>query len=101
MNSTRLSADSFLTGAVAALLAMPLVYLGMNTLGDWLADVTGYGRWALPPQPQLFTLLIFIFVFRLLVVNYKREQAGKGWLFVTFLTSMAYAFWFFRLRHAS
>lgn len=100
MSSIRLPADSFLAGALSALIFLPLLNYLLGHLGSWLTEQTGNDRWSIAPHPQLFTLLVAAIVFRLLVINYKREHTGRGWLMVTFLAAMAYAFWYYRFRHA-
>lgn len=100
MNWINRRPDSFLLGVLSAGFFLPLALLGMKALSERLTLFTGVERWSLAPQPQLFTLLLALIVFRLLVINWKREQTGRGWLLVTFLVSIGYAWWFYRLRHA-
>lgn len=101
MSSTSRFADTFLTGVLAAMVSIPALYYILQTATGLLSAQTGQYRWSVEPHPQLFTLLVLILVFRILVINLKREQTGRGWLFVTFLAAIGYAVWFYRLRNAS
>lgn len=51
-----------------------------------------------PPFPQLLAMLMNILLFRLLIINLKKENTGKGVLFITVLLTLAYFFIYNRLQ---
>ena len=61
-------------------------------------DITDNAAILRPPFPQLLAMLMNILLFRLLIINLKKENTGKGVLFITVLLTLAYFFIYNRLQ---
>jgi hypothetical protein len=86
--------DSFIFGLLFGVLSLGLTYFLVRSIR--LAVVNYYGNHYMlaPPRIQLITIMLNILFFRFIMVNLKKENAGKGMLFSTVILSLIY-FWLF------
>ena len=97
MNPGKWIKDSFLFGMITSFVSLIVFYFFISTIRTFI--VNHYDNQYMMPSPtvQLLTMLVNIIFFRLLMVNFKKENTAKGFLLVTVLLTLAYLFIFFRV----
>jgi hypothetical protein len=82
--------DWFLFGILIAILCLGISYFLLYILR--LAFVNYYGNPYVFAEPriQLIAMLINVVLFRVVVVNFKKEKTGRGILFTTVILTFLY-----------
>jgi hypothetical protein len=95
---SRIPEDNFLFGIACGLASMLLTFFAIRTVR--LAIVDYYGDPYLFPSPrvELITILINILLFRLAIVNMKKDKTGRGILFITVISSMIFFILFYKFN---
>lgn len=90
--------DNFLTGLFAGAMLMTLSYSGLRAIR--LAAAEHYDNPYLfqAPRIELITILLNLILFRITIVNFKKEKAGRGILFVTVVVSFVFFLLFYRFQ---
>lgn len=79
-------------GVVAGLISVVLFYFLLSAIRLLVINYYGNPYMLKPPTVQLLTMLVNIILFRLLIINFKKEETGKGLLFITVLVTLGYFF---------
>lgn len=98
MNLEKWIKDSFIFGMLSGLVSLAIFYFLLTWLRSMLISYFGNPYMLRPPTVQLFTMLINIIFFRLLIINFEKEKTGKGFLFITVIITLAYFFIFFKMN---
>ncbi len=98
MNWEKKIKNSFVFGLVTGLISLGIFYFMFSWIRTWISNYFGNPYMLRPPAVQLLTLLINIILFRLLMINFNKEQTGKGFLFITVIFALLYFFIFFRMN---
>lgn len=95
---SRFPEDNFLLGIALGAATMAITFLGLK--GMRMALVNHYGDPYFFPSPrvELITILVNILLFRLVIVNLKKDKTGRGILFVTVISSMIFFFLYFKFN---
>lgn len=84
--------DNYGTGVVLAAIVIPVTYLIADGLRSLVVKYKGDPYLYPPPAAQLVSLLFSIILFRILMINLKKEKTGKGYFFILALTTFVYFF---------
>ena len=95
----KLREDNFLTGLMAGLLSMMMVYAGLRMLRSALAEYYGNPFFFPTPRIELITILCNVILFRIVIINLKKDKTGRGILFITVLLSMIFFYLFFKMNN--
>ena len=98
MNWEKRIKNSFIFGLVSGIVSLAIFYFMFSWIRSWISNYFGNPYILPPPAVQLLTLLVNIILFRLLMINFKKEQTGKGFLFITVILAFVYFFIFFRIN---
>jgi hypothetical protein len=98
MNPEKWIKDSFIVGLVSGSVSMVLFYYVFTAIRSALVSYTGNIYMLRPPAVQLFTMLVNVILFRILMINFNKEKTAKGFLFITVITTLAYFFILYRLN---
>ena len=79
-------------GVFVGLISLVLFYFLLSAIRMTVIKYFGNPYMLKPPTIQLLTMLINIILFRLLIINFKKEETGKGLLFITVLVTLGYFF---------
>ena len=90
MNLGKRIKDSFAFGLFSGAISLVVFYYLFTWIRSLLIDYYGNPYLLRPPTIQLIAVLINIIIFRLLMINYKKEQTGKGILFITVIMTLGY-----------
>jgi hypothetical protein len=99
MKPVKLNKDSFLSGVLLGLITITASYYLLTGLRTLLINYTGNYQTLRPPAVQLLAMLVNIILFRFLIINYKKEQTGKGLLFITVILTFIYFYAFNRVNN--
>lgn len=91
--------DNYLTGVVLALIVIPVTYFASEGLRTLLVRYKGDLYLYPPPAVQLFSLMISIILFRIIMVNFGKEKIGKGYFFVVAMAVFTYFFFYQKMRN--
>ena len=91
--------DHFLTGLLGGITTLTLTYLGLREVRLALVDYYGNPYFFPAPRIELITILVNIILFRVVIINYGKEQTGRGILFITVILSLAFFFLFYRYNY--
>ena len=90
--------DSFIAGLIGGTVSLILFYYFFSAMRIMVMNISGNQYILRPPAVQLFTMMINIIFFRILMINLNKEQTAKGFLFITVIVTLIYFFIFFRLN---
>jgi hypothetical protein len=88
--------DSFYIGMLSGLITFILSFFMITYIRSLVVNYYSNPYILLPPSVQLLSMGINVILFRILIINLKRENTGKGFLFVTVLITLVYFFIFFK-----
>jgi hypothetical protein len=88
--------DSFVVGMLSGLVTFTLSYFLISFIRNGMINYYSNPYIMKPAAVQLLSMGINIILFRVIIINMKRENTGKGFLFITVLISLAYFFVYFR-----
>lgn len=91
--------DRLLKGIAAGCVAVPVVYWLLERIGSLLSQASGNPDMFRAPRIQLYALAILIILSRIIIVNLKLEETGKGVLLVVCLSAFGYLFYSYKIRH--
>ncbi|MFM2206086.1 MAG: hypothetical protein RL213_61 [Bacteroidota bacterium] len=91
--------DRLLKGVAVGLVAVPLVYWVLEGFGSLLSEASGNPEIFRAPRVQLYALATLIILCRILMVNMKLEETGRGMLLVVCLSAFGYLFYSYKIRH--
>jgi hypothetical protein len=91
--------DSMIVGVLLGLILIPVFYFLSEGLRALLVNFKQDNYVLRPPAVQLLTLLFSAIIFRVLMINWKKENTGKGFLLVIMVAVISYFFIYFRLRN--
>ncbi|MEO8086165.1 MAG: hypothetical protein ABI763_05070 [Bacteroidota bacterium] len=94
----RLPQDNFLLGLFTGIASLFLSWLGLRAIRMALVDYYGNPYFFPSPRIELITILINLILFRVIIVNLKKEKTGRGILFSTVVSSMIFFFLFYKLN---
>lgn len=92
--------DSFVTGLFIGGGTLVLFYVLINWIRLFLISQTGNELLLKPPAVQLYSVVLNVILFRMVMVKMEKEQTAKGILFVTVICLLAY-FIFYRMKNPS
>jgi hypothetical protein len=98
MNSGRQIKDSFVVGLIGGSVTLVFFFYLFSAIRAMLVSMSGNLYMLRPPAVQLFTMVVNVILFRILIINFQKEKTAKGLLFITVIATLAYFFIFFRLR---
>ena len=98
MSPARWVKDSFLFGLLCGGASLVVVYYGMSAIRAAIVSYTGNMYVLRPPAVQLFTTIINVIFFRIIMINLNKENTAKGFLFITVIAALAYFAIFFRMN---
>jgi hypothetical protein len=90
--------DNFFFGLLAGLATLVLSYLSLRYVRLMAADHYGNPYIFPAPRVELITILINVLLFRIMIVNIKKEETGKGILFVTVILAITFFILFFKFN---
>ena len=90
--------DSFLFGLVGGLFTLVFFFYLVTGIRMILISLTDNPAMLRPPFPQLLAMLLNVLLFRVLIINLKKENTGKGVLFITVLLTLAYFYIYNRMH---
>src|SRR3954466_7054649 len=88
--------DNFLFGILFGIISLFVTYSVVRLFHLYIVEQYGYGSLMRPPRIPLFTIVINVLIFRFIMLNFQKENTGKGFLFITAILSFVYFFIFFR-----
>ena len=97
--STKLNSDNFLLGVITGLISLFLIWFGLRSVRLSLIEHYGNPYFFPPPRIELITILINVIIFRIMIVNLKKEKTGRGILFITVILSLAFFYLFFKFNY--
>lgn len=86
-------------GVILGLILIPVFYFLSEGLRAMVVNFKKDNYVLRPPAVQLLTLLFSSIIFRVLMINWKKENAGKGFLLVIMAAVITYFFIYFRLKN--
>jgi hypothetical protein len=89
-------ADNFFLGLFGGAATLILFYLSFQSLRLALAEHYGNPYFFAPPRVELISILVNIILFRIVIVNFKKEKTGRGILFSTVIIAMVFFFLFYK-----
>lgn len=92
--------DTFWNGLIAGIVIVPAFYFLAEGIREIITIVKEDDYLLRPPITQLLALLFSIILFRIIVVNWKKENLGKGFLFVIMVAVICYFISYFKFRNA-
>ncbi|CAN5460176.1 hypothetical protein BH11BAC1_BH11BAC1_22950 [soil metagenome] len=92
----KLPQDNFLLGLFTGIASLFLSWLALRAIRMALVDYYGNPYFFPSPRIELITMLINLILFRVVIVNLKREKTGRGILFSTVVASMIFFFLFYK-----
>jgi hypothetical protein len=97
MTLRKLIRDNFAVGILFGILCIGISYLIINSIRMFVISRTGDTATLKPPAVQLLCLMLNVLLFRIIMVNMQKENAGKGFLFITVMAALTYFFIFYRI----
>ena len=94
----RLPEDNFFMGMIAGMASLMLTLFVLRSARLALADYYGDPYFFPSPRVELITILINVLLFRVVIVNMKKDKTGRGILFSTVLLSMTFFFLYFKMN---
>lgn len=88
-----------IVGVMLGLILIPVFYFLSEGLRALLVNFKQDNYVLRPPAVQLLTLLFSAIIFRVIMINWKKENTGKGFLLVIMVAVISYFFIYFRLRN--
>ena len=76
-----------------------LFYFIADAIRSLIVSVKGDPYILRPPTTQLIALLFSILVFRIMMINWKKENLGKGFLLVIMIAVISYFYIYFRIKN--
>ena len=99
MMSEKGSGDNFFLGAILGAVTLTCAYLTFRLIRLTLAGHYGNPYFFPAPRVELISILLNVLLFRIVIINLKKESLGRGILFITVMTAIAYFFMFFRYQY--
>src|SRR4051812_32678627 len=90
--------DSFVTGLLTGAISMVLFFYLLSGIRSFIINYSGNLYMLRPPAVQLFTMIINVILFRILMLNYNKENIAKGFLFITVIATLIYFYIFYRIN---
>lgn len=91
--------DKTISGIILGFILIPVFYLFALLLRFGIVTLKNDQYILLPPTTQLIALLFSMLAFRILMINWKKENTGKGFLIVIMLAVLSYFYVYFKLKH--
>ena len=88
--------DNFYFGIVTAILGVALSYFLLYGLRVVVVGQYGYSTALAEPKLQMIAIAVNIILFRLVMVNLKKERVGRGILFTTVVLTFIYFYLYSR-----
>lgn len=92
--------DTFWNGLILGVVLVPAFYFFAEGIRKIIAIVKEDDYLLRPPITQLLALLFSIIFFRIIMVNWKKENLGRGFLFVIMIAVICYFISYFKFRNA-
>ena len=96
MKSVRLNKDSFIIGLIGGIVVFTIIYFALSFARKILLEDYPNAILLRPLAIPLIAMGLNIILFRLVMINYGKENTGKGILFSTVLITFAYFFVFYK-----
>ena len=91
--------DSLAVGILIGFILIPGFYFLAQFIRSLIVSMKGDQYILQPPTVQLIALLFSIIVFRILMINWKKENIGKGFLMVVMIAVITYFFIYYRIKN--
>lgn len=92
--------DTFSNGIILGVILVPTLYFLAEGIRKIITIIKEDDYLLRPPVTQLMALLFSIIVFRIIMVNWKKENLGKGFLFVIMIAVISYFISYYKFRNA-
>ncbi len=90
--------DTTLSGIVLGIILIPIFYFFAELLRSGIVSIKNDEYILRPPTSQLIALLFSMLVFRVLMINWKKENTGKGFLIVIMLGVISYFYLYLKIK---
>ena len=92
--------DTFWNGLIVGIVIVPAFYFLAEGIRKIITIAKEDDYLLRPPVTQLLALLFSIIFFRIIMVNWKKENLGKGFLFIIMVAVICYFISYFKFRNA-
>lgn len=92
----RLTQDNFFLGLFSGIAMLVVTWFALRAGRLVLVGYYGNPYFFSAPRVELICILINILLFRIVIVNLKKEKTGRGILFGTVLISLVFFFLFYK-----
>lgn len=85
--------DSLFVGILLGILSLAVFFYSLDFLRMKLADHYSNPYFFAPPRAALLAVMLNLICFRLLMINFQKEQTAKGILLVTVSAVLCYLYY--------
>ena len=98
MQSEKWTGDSFLLGIVSGFISITGFYYLTAFIRTTIISSSGNQLFLKPPSVQMISTALNIMIFRILMVNLKKEKTGRGFLMSTVISFFVYFYFYSRMK---